>query len=66
MANGTAYNWRTIAIGVVAAIVVLVVIAWLVGAFQGTPEQPITQAPQTDTTTAEPENTEPDAEVPAQ
>ncbi len=66
MANATNYNWRTIAIWAVVAVVVLLVIAWLAGAFQGTPEQPTTQAPQTETTTPEPETTEPEAQEPAQ
>jgi hypothetical protein len=60
MADGSNYNWRTIAIGVAAAIVVLLVIAWLAGAFQGTPEQPTTQAPETETTTPEPGTAEPE------
>jgi predicted Zn-dependent peptidase len=66
MANGSTYNRRNIALGVIAAIVVLLVIAWLAGAFQGTPEQPTTQAPETETTTPEPETTVPEAEEPAQ
>jgi len=64
MADATNYNWRTIALGIAAAIVVLLVIAWLAGAFEGTPEQPTTQAPQTETTTPEPETAEPEAEEP--
>jgi hypothetical protein len=66
MADATNYNRRTIAIGVAAAIVVLLVVAWLAGAFQGTLEQPTAQAPQTETTTPEPETTEPEAQEPAQ
>jgi len=66
MADVTNYNWRTIAIWAVVAVVVLLVIAWLAGAFQGSPEQPTTQAPQTETTTPEPETTEPEAQEPAQ
>jgi hypothetical protein len=66
MANATKYSWQTIAIGVAAAIVVLLVIAWLAGAFQGTPEQPTTQTPQSETTTPEPETTEPEPEEPVQ
>jgi predicted metalloprotease len=66
MADGTNYNSRTIAIGIAAVIIVVLVIAWFAGAFQGLLEQPTTQVPETETTTPEPETTEPEAEEPAQ
>jgi hypothetical protein len=66
MADVTNYNWRTIAIWAVVAVVVLVAIAWWAGAFEGTLLQPTAQAPQTETTTPEPETTEPEAQEPAQ
>jgi hypothetical protein len=59
-------NRRTIAIWAVVAVVVLLAIAWLAGAFRNWPEQSTTQAPQTETTTPEPETTEPEAQEPAQ
>lgn len=59
MANGTTYSWRNIAIGIVAAIVVLLVILWLAGVFETATEEPITGAPETETTTPEPEAEEP-------
>jgi len=58
MADVTNYNWRTMAIGVAAAIVVLLAIAWWAGAFEGTLLQPTTEAPETETTTPEPEEPE--------
>jgi hypothetical protein len=62
MANSNTYSWRNIALGVVAAIVVLLVILWLAGAFEATTEQPLTEAPETETTTPEPEPEEPQPE----
>jgi ABC-type transporter Mla subunit MlaD len=48
MPDGTASNRRNIGIGVgVAAIVVLLVVAWLVGIFGPTTPEPETTAPDT-------------------
>lgn len=61
MANGSTYNWRNIALGVIAAIVVLLVILWLVGVFETTTEQPLIEEPETEIV-PEPEGEEPQQE----
>lgn len=53
MANGANKSQRNVVLGAMAAGVVLIVVIWLAGMFEATPEQPITQTPETGTTTPE-------------
>jgi hypothetical protein len=62
MANATNYDWRTIGLWVVVAIVAVLVIAWLAGAFERTAEVPPPEAPPAETT---PQQPQPDTTPPA-
>lgn len=66
MANVNVTDWRNVAIWVVGGVVVLLIIAWLAGAFEGSPEAPTTGAPQPETTSPQPETTQPGTQEPAQ